>query len=291
MRRKNMENSIEVKGLEKIYPGFEMKNMNFIVPTGSIVGLIGENGAGKTTLIKSILNSIHISKGEICIFGKDANEYEKEVKEQIGVVLDDMFFAEILKVKDIHSIMKSIYHNWDETYFFEKLKEFGIPKDKMLKQLSKGMKKKVEIVTALSHHPKLLILDEPTSGLDPVIRNEVLDLFLEFIQDETNSILFSTHITSDLEHIADYIAFIEHGNLIFSKDKDELLEQYGLIKCSEEDYQKMDKKDILRVKKNRYDYEILTDHRSEMKKKYSNLVIDKATLEDIMLLYVKGEEA
>ncbi|MBS7021179.1 MAG: ABC transporter ATP-binding protein [Firmicutes bacterium] len=286
-----MENSIEVKGLEKIYPGFEMKNMNFIVPTGSIVGLIGENGAGKTTLIKSILNSIHISKGEICIFGKDANEYEKEVKEQIGVVLDDMFFAEILKVKDIHSIMKSIYHNWDETYFFEKLKEFGIPKDKMLKQLSKGMKKKVEIVTALSHHPKLLILDEPTSGLDPVIRNEVLDLFLEFIQDETNSILFSTHITSDLEHIADYIAFIEHGNLIFSKDKDELLEQYGLIKCSEEDYQKMDKKDILRVKKNRYDYEILTDHRSEMKKKYSNLVIDKATLEDIMLLYVKGEEA
>ena len=225
-----MENILEVKNLNKRYKEFELKNINLSLPHGMIMGLIGENGAGKTTTIKSILNLIRIDSGEIKIFGLDLGKDEKEIKENVGVVLDDSFLSEYLTGKDINKIMKKIYKNWDEELFFKYLKEFNLPIDKISKEFSSGMKMKLKIAVALSHKPKLLILDEPTSGLDPVARNEILDIFQDFIENGENSILVSSHITSDLEHVADYITFINNGEIVMCKDKDELLEKYGIVK-------------------------------------------------------------
>ena len=228
-----MENSVEVKNLVKEYDKFKLGEINFEIPSGSIVGLIGENGAGKTTLIKSILNIINTNNGSINIFNKDNKQYEKVVKEDIGVVLDNMFFPENLKIKDINSIMKGIFKNWNSETFNKYLLEFKLDEKLIIKKLSKGMRKKLEIATAISHEPKLLILDEPTSGLDPVVRSEVLDIFMDFIQDEEHSILLSTHITSDLEHIADKIIFINDGKIVLDKSRDELLDNYGVLKCDD----------------------------------------------------------
>ena len=219
-----MENALEVKNLCKKYDNFELKNITFNLPTGMIMGFIGENGAGKTTTIKAILNIIKSSKGEIKIFGLDNHKEDKKIKEDIGVVLDDMFFPEILTPNDINSIMKNIYKNWDSKMFYDYLKEFSLLPNKQIKTFSKGMRKKLEIITALSHHPKLLILDEPTSGLDPIARNEVIDIFQNILAKDNCSILLSSHITTDLEHIADYITFISNGKIILSKTTNELLD-------------------------------------------------------------------
>lgn len=185
--------------------------------------------------------------------------------------------------------MKNFYENWDEKLYFEYIERFKLPKDKIIKEYSSGMKMKLKIVTAISHHPKLLILDEPTSGLDPVARNEILDIFQEFIQEEENSILVSSHITSDLEHIADYITFMKEGEIVFTKTRDELLENYGIVKCNEEEFNKIDEKDFLKFKKNRYEYEVLVESKVEFRKKYDIEIIDKPTIEDIMLIYIKGK--
>lgn len=285
-----MNNILEIKNLNKTYNRFKLKNINFELPKGMIMGLIGENGAGKSTTIKSILNIIKIDSGEIKIFDKNSRRYEKEIKEDIGVVLDDSFLSEYLAPVDIDKIMKKIYKNWDKELYFKYLKDFKLPENKISKEFSSGMKMKLKIAVALSHHPKLLILDEPTSGLDPVARNEILDIFQDFIQDEEKSILVSTHITSDLEHIADYITFINEGEILFTKTRDELLESYGIVKCSEEEFSKIDKKDYLKYKKNRYEYDVLVENKFEFKKKYEFSIIDKTTIEDIMVIYIKGEK-
>lgn len=284
-----MDNILEIKNLSKTYKGFQLKNVNMELPKGMIMGLIGENGAGKTTTIKSILNIIN-SEGSIKIFGKDIKLNEKEIKEEIGVVLDDSFLSEYLTAQQVNSIMKSMYKNWDEQLYFKYLQHFKLPKNKLVKDFSSGMKMKLKVATALSHHPKLLILDEPTSGLDPVARNEILDIFQDFIQNEENSILVSSHITSDLEHIADYITFINDGEIILSKTRDELLEQYGIVKCTKEEFEKIDKNDYLKFKKNRYEYEVLVEDKIKFRKKYDFDIIDKPTLEDIMLIYIKGDK-
>ena len=285
-----MENILEIKNLSKKYDGFELKNVNIELPKGMIMGFIGENGAGKTTTIKAILNIINRDVGEIKIFGLDNKENERKIKEDIGVVLDDSFLSEYLNPSDINKIMKNIYKNWDEKLYFKYIADFKLPKEKISKEYSSGMKMKLKIAVALAHHPKLLILDEPTSGLDPVARNEILDIFQEFIQDENKGIFVSTHITSDLEHIADYITFINNGEIIFTKTRDELLENYGIVKCSEEQFKKIDKKDYIKYKKNRYEYDVLIEDKYEFKKKYDISVIDKPSLEDIMLIYIKGEK-
>ena len=282
-----MKNSIEVINVTKDYGNFKLDNVSLTVPEGTIVGLVGENGAGKTTLIKSILNIINIDSGEINIL---ENKNITKAKEEVGVVLDGSFFAEIIKVKELNKIMKQVYKNWDEQLFNKYLVEFQIPDKQIIKELSKGMRKKLEIATALSHHPKLLILDEPTSGLDPVVRNEILDIFLNFIQESDHSILLSSHITSDLEHIADYITFVHDGKIILSKEKDDLIENYCILKCKEEDFGKIDKKDILRYKKNRYNYDILVNDKKIAKKKYPSFIADNASIDDIMLLYIKGDK-
>ena len=237
-----MKNIIEVSNLIKKYDSnFQLGKIDIEIPSGCIIGLIGENGAGKTTFIKSLLNIISIGNAKIKIFGKDINKYESEIKEEIGVVLDNMFFPEILTTADVNTIMKEAYKKWDEDLFYKYLEDFSIPKNQKIKTLSKGMRKKLEIATALSHKPKLLILDEPTSGLDPVVRNEILDIFMNFIQDEEHSIILSTHITSDLEHIADKIIFIDNGKIVFDKYRDELLDNYGILKCDLDKFENIQK--------------------------------------------------
>ena len=283
-----MENVIEVKNLHKQYNDFELKDISFTIPEGSIVGLIGENGAGKTTTIKSILNIIH-AEGEVNIFGKDHKTYEKEIKKDIGVVIDDSFLSEYLNAKNINRIMKDFYEDWNEEKYFGYLKTFVLPTNKMVKDFSSGMKMKLKIATAISHNPKLLILDEPTSGLDPVVRNEILDIFRKFIEeDEKRAILISTHITTDLEHISDYIIFINKGNLVFKMPTQDLLEEYGIVKCSESDFHRIQKEDYIAYKKEKYQYEVLTENKEKFKNKYSITTIDKPTIEDIMLFYIKG---
>ena len=286
-----MNKTIEIKNLIKRYDSnFQLGELSLDIPSGEIIGLIGENGAGKTTLIKSILGILQVNKGEIKIFGNDTIKNAAKIKEDIGVVLDNTFFPEILNAKDIDSIMKSIYQSWDSKLYYDYLKNFDIPVNNIIKKLSKGMRKKLEIATALAHHPKLLVLDEPTSGLDPVVRNEVLDIFLKFIEDDEHTILFSTHITSDLEHIADEIIFIDEGKVLLNKSRDDILDNYGILKCSLEEFSSIDKNDFVTFKKNKYSYDILVSDRNKVSKKYKNMVVDKITLEDLMVLMIKGDK-
>ncbi|MDD3340890.1 MAG: ABC transporter ATP-binding protein [Bacilli bacterium] len=282
-----MENNIEVKNITKKFKDFSLKDVSLSVPKGSIIGLIGENGAGKTTLIKCILDTMHIDMGSITVLGKDSTHL---VKEEVGVVLDGAFFPEILKGKDMAAIMKKIFKNWDDPLFLQYIKDFKIPLEKPIKELSKGMRKKLEIASALAHHPEVLILDEPTSGLDPVVRNEILDIFLEFTRDENHSILLSSHITSDLEHIADQIAFMEDGKMIFCKEKDTLLEEYGIIRCEENVFTQIKKEEMISYRKNKYSYDILINNKKEILKKYKDIVMDTPAIDEIMFLYSKGEQ-
>lgn len=285
-----MDNNIELKNVSKKYNEFELKNVSFNVQKGTILGLIGENGAGKTTTIKAILNIIN-TKGDIIVLGKDIKKYQKEIKQQIGVVLDDSFLSDFLNVKSIDLIMRDFYKNWDSKKYYNYIERFKLPKNKIINTFSTGMKMKLKIITAISHNPKILILDEPTSGLDPVIRSEILDIFREFIaEDEDRSILMSTHITTDLEHISDYIVFINNGEIVFNLPTSDLLENYGIVKCSKKDYEKIDKKDYIKFKKGKYHYEVLVYNRNKFKKKYGIETIDKASIEDIMLFYIKGGE-
>ncbi|MDX9917755.1 MAG: ABC transporter ATP-binding protein [Gudongella sp.] len=284
-----MDDILKIENLSKSYDDFTLKNINFTIPQGAIMGLVGENGAGKTTTIKLILNLIKRDAGRIEIFGLDNVENEMEVKERIGVVLDESNFYIDLNPNDISKVMGNIYKNWDNNIFFSYLKQFNLPKNKTIRDLSKGMKMKLSIAIALSHQPDLLILDEPTSGLDPIVRNEILDIFLDFIQDEEKSILFSTHITSDLDKIADYISFIHGGELVLTENKDELINDYGIIKCGKEDFNKIDKDHMIGYRKNQFGYEILISNKENAQIKYKGLALDSVNLEDIMLFYIRGE--
>lgn len=281
-----MKNAITLKNVTKRYNQFQLGPINLDIPSGTIVGLIGENGAGKTTLIKSILNLIRNDEGEIKLFLKDVKD--PLAKEDIGVVLDNMFFPILLNSVEIEKCMMRIYKNWDTDLFYKLLNDFSISPNKILKELSKGMKKKVEIACALAHHPKLLILDEPTSGLDPVVRNEILDLFMHFVEDEEHTILFSTHITSDLEHIADSIVFISKGEIILNQNRDTLMDEYGILKCSIDEVKSIEKEDILALKEEKYSAQILVKNREKIRKKYKDFIVDKVTLEELMVLFLKG---
>lgn len=218
-------------------------------------------------------------------------ELDNEVKEQIGVVFDGNNFSEILSPKKIGRVMRDIYQSWDGRTFMALLKKFSLPAGKPIKQFSKGMKMKLAIAVALSHNSKLLILDEATSGLDPVVRDDILDMLLDFVQDESHSILVSSHITSDLEKIADYIVFLHEGRVVFSKPKDELTEQYGIIKCGSAQFDALDKSEIIAYRKMDYEWQVLVADRNKMQKKYPKAMIVPASIDEIMLLYVKGEAA
>lgn len=282
-----MNDALIISGLTKTYKDFMLNGVSFSVPCGSIVGLIGENGAGKSTTINAVLGLIQKEAGSICVLGKE--QPDNEIKEQIGVVFDGNNYPEIFSTRKLNRVMKDIYHSWEEHTFLNLLKKFSLPTDKPIKQFSKGMKMKLAIAVALSHNSKLLILDEATSGLDPVIRDDILDILLDFAQDETHSILISSHITTDLEKIADYIVFIHEGQVVFSKLKDELIEQYGIIKCGAAQFEALDKSDIIVYRKMDYEWQVLVADRVAMKKKYPKALIDSASIDEIMLLYVKGE--
>lgn len=284
-----MNNTLCIKGLTKTFDNFKLDNINMVIPKGSIMGLIGENGAGKTTLIKCILNLIKKDSGNINVLDFDIDNSDGIYKEYIGVVFDECLFNEIYNSKDINKIFKGIYKNWNESEFFSYIKKFNIDEKKKIKEYSKGMKMKLSIAVALSHNAKFLILDEAMSGIDPIVRNEILDIFMDFIQNDENSILISSHITSDLEKICDYITFIHNGEIFASRNKDLFIEEYGILKCGNDEFQNIDKEDILSIRKNNFNVEILVDKKYKMKNKYKNFIIDNVTLEDIMMFVIKGE--
>ena len=285
-----MEYAIEVRNLTKEYENFKLENVSFNVGKGTIMGFIGENGAGKSTTIKAILNLIKKDNGLITVLGKEINRNEKGIKNELGIVLNYGNFNEKLNVKAINKIMKNIYKRWDDDVFYKYIEKFNIDTSKKIEEFSKGMKMKLSIAIALSHKAKILILDEATSGLDPVARDEVLDILMEFIQNEENSILMSSHITSDLEKIADYITFIHNGKIIFSENKDKLVYDMGVVKCTEKQFKTIEVQDRMFYKKGIFNYEVLIDNRDEFSKKYPSLVINNSNLEEIMLFYIKGDK-
>lgn len=285
-----MDAILQVNNLTKHYPSFTLDHVTFDLPKGAIMGLIGENGAGKSTTINAILNLIHKDEGSVTFWGEELSS-SKQLKEDIGVVFDGINFYETLTPAKVSKISAAAYKQWDESLFQEYMKRFELPTDKEIKALSKGMKMKLSIAVALSHHPKLLILDEATSGLDPVMRDEILDVFMDFVQDEEHSIIMSSHISTDLEKIADYITFIHQGKVLFCKSKDELRYNYGIIRCGAALFEAIDKEDILAYRKDDYQWNVLVADKEKARKKYKNAVVDDATIDDILLLYVKGEQA
>ena len=286
-----MTNAIEVRGLCKDYGDFQLRDVDLTLPGGSILGLIGENGAGKSTTIKAILGLIRRNGGSIRIFGREILGDDPSYKEDIGVVLDEASFHDPLKVPQVGRVLSGVYRDWDSARFDAYVERFRLPRDKKIKEFSRGMKQKLSIATALSHHPRLLILDEATSGLDPVVRDEILDEFLAFICDEEHAILISSHITSDLEKAADYITYIHQGRVVLSEAKDTILDNYGRLGCTAAQLEGVDPADLLRVRKNSFGCEALVPDRRAFRRKYPALTVDRVTLEDIMLFIGKGEAA
>ena len=278
--------ALELSNVSKQYKDFTLDNISFKVPQGSIVGLIGENGAGKSTTINAVLGLISKDSGTITMLGK--TDIDAVCKENIGVVFDGNNYPDMLTPKQLGKVFENIYSSWNKEKY-EQLKKFNLPLNKKIKKFSKGMKMKYAISVAFSHNSKLLILDEATSGLDPIMRDEILDMFLDFIQDEENSILVSSHITSDLEKVADYIVFIHNGKIVFSKPKDELLENYGIIKCGASVFDEIDKDKIITYRKQDYEWQILVDDRKSAQKQYPKALIVPASIDEIMLMYVRGE--
>lgn len=281
-----MEYVLELEDVTKEYEDFKLDHISFSVPQGCICGFIGQNGAGKTTTISLILDIIKKDGGSITVFGQDMEAQGAALKEKIGVVFDEMGFHEFLTANEINSIMKNIYQNWREEVFFDYLKRFSLPPKKRCGSFSRGMRMKLQIAVALSHEAELLIMDEPTGGLDPIVRNEILQIFQEFVMEENHTILLSSHITGDLERIADMVTFIDHGKIILSGDKNELLESHGLIKCKKEDLEKIEKEDIVSYRQSAFCTEVLVADREKCARKYDGMVMEQTTLEEIMIFYV-----
>lgn len=284
------ENAIEIKNVTKKYDGFTLDNVSFEVPKGSIMGFIGQNGAGKSTTIRSLLNIIPIDSGEIKILGLDHLKNEKEIKERIAVVFDELPFHDIFNAKDMSRIFEGIYPKWNRNEYMRYLERFQLPRKKKIGEFSKGMKMKLQIACALSHEAELLVMDEPTSGLDPVVRDDILRIFMEYLEDGERSILMSSHITSDLEKIADSVTYIDRGHILISGYKDEILETHGIIKCSKEQFGEIEPADFVSARVNSFGVEVMVKNREEMKRRYGDLIIDPATLEDVMLYYVNRDK-
>lgn len=285
MNDNTVTNSIEIKNLSRRFRQFTLDRVSFSVPKGAVVGFIGENGAGKSTTIKAVLGLLKKDGGEIAVLGEDPYKMKPQTKEKIGVVFDSMPFPPSLTAAQLDKVLKGIYKSWDSKIFYYYLNRFGLPTANKLSSYSKGMEMRLSIAAALSHSPELLVLDEPTGGLDPVMRSEILDILLEFMQDENHSVLMSTHITSDLEHIADYICFIHNGRIVFFEERNEMLEKYRILKCTDEQLASVDKTDIVGLRKGRFTNEILTAAAD----KYPDITADTASIDDIMVYYVKED--
>jgi len=268
---------------------YALEDVSFDVHRGERIGVIGANGAGKSTTINCILNEISKTDGNIEIFGKDYLSEEIEIKDKIGVVFDENHFPDIFTPNEIGTYMSGIYSKWERNTYVNYLSKFELPADKRVKDFSKGMKVKLAFAVALSHKAELLILDEATSGLDPIIRDDILDILIDFVQDENHSVLVSSHIISDLEKVADYITFIHKGKLVFTHSKDELVDNYGVMSCGAMVFDNLDKSEIIAYRKEDYQYKVLVKDRHIAEKKYPKAIVVPAAIEEIMLFYVKGE--
>lgn len=281
-----IKNVIEIKNVSKDYGDFKLDNISFCVPEGSVCGFIGQNGAGKTTTIKAILDVIHVDEGEIFVFNQNIISDSAKLREDIGVVFDEMGFHEFMTGKDINIMMKNIYKNWDEKAFFDYLTKFSLPSKKPCGDFSRGMRMKLQIAVAMSHRAKLLIMDEPTSGLDPIVRNEMIQIFREYVIEEEHSILLSSHITGDLEKIADEVVFINGGKIVLAGNKDEILEKHGLLKCKKSELGEIRESFIVHAETETFGVSVLVNDKKACEKLYPGMVIEQASLEDIMLFYV-----
>lgn len=286
-----MTYSLEIKNLTKTYSNshFRLDNVSFSIPRGTIMGFVGENGAGKTTTMNAVLNTIKKDSGTVKILGREMGDKDTDIREQVGVVFDAANFPEVLTPLKLAKVMAGIYKQWDQPFFLETAARFNLDTGKKIKQFSRGMKMKLALAVALSHRPQLLILDEATSGLDPIVRDEILGVFLEFVEDENHSILMSSHITSDLEKIADYITFIHQGKILLTEKKDALIYEYGIARCKAEQFQLIDRTDMLAYKKRDYQIDVLIENRKAFERKYSGIVVDMGSIDEIMLLLIKGD--
>ena len=281
--------TLEIKNLCKKYSNFNLTDINLSIPKGMIVGLVGKNGAGKSTIIKSIFDIVKRDSGEVNFYGQVLDANSKYLKNDIGVVFDTLSFNEMFTIKMIEKVLRDLYKNFDSELFHSYLDKYELPRDKKFKTFSRGMGMKLSIAIALSHGAKLLVLDEATAGLDPVIREEILDTFLDFVANGENSILVSSHISSDLERIADRIAFIDKGEIILTSDKDSLLYEYGIARVKEEDFNKFDKQDYIAWRKRGLQFEVLVKNKKQMLNNYPNIVIDTAKIDEILPILIKGD--
>ncbi len=286
-----MENILELQQVSKTFPksNFTLENVTFSLPYGSILGFVGENGAGKTTTIGCILNTIAKDSGTVKLFGKEMTDADTDMREKIGVVYDGDNFPAYWTAAQLAKVMAGFYKQWDNILFQKFLKEYKLPANQKIKQYSRGMTVKLAIAVALSHHPQLLILDEATGGLDPVVRDEMLDTFLDFVQEEDHSILLSSHITSDLEKAADYITFIHNGKLIMTVSKNDLVYNYAVMRCKEKQFHALDPADIITYRKRDFQIDVLVSDCKTMQRKYKEIVIDHVSVDEIFLLLVRGE--
>ena len=284
-----MTNCIEIKGLCKSYGDFTLRDVDLTVPGGSIMGLIGENGAGKTTTIKCLLGIARPDRGSITVLGRDMAAYGAEIRQDIGVVLDECFYHDTLRPRDLSPILAPIYRGWDRELYRDCLARYGLPENKLIKEFSRGMKMKLSLAAALAHRPRLLVLDEATAGLDPVVREEILEEFLAFIGDEEHAILMSSHITGDLEKAADYITYLHQGQVALCGSKDDIRDRYGRVACTAAQLEQLEPGDLLRVRRGAFGCEGLTANRAEFQRKYPQLLAEPLSLEDIMVFMERGE--
>lgn len=282
-----MDNILEINNLQKEFKGFVLDNISFSLPRGFIMGFIGPNGAGKTTTIKLIMNLFHRNSGEIKVFGLDSVRHEKEIKERIGFVYDEIYYFELLTAGEIGFLMRRFYRSWDRAAYNHYLTKFELPAKKKIKEFSRGMKMKFSLAVALSHNAELIILDEPTSGLDPIFRQEILKLLADAMQDGNKAVLFSSHITSDLERIADYVTFINQGRIIFSENKDDVLGRYSVVQGPNTDLNPDLRARLLGLRNGAFGFEGLCRDIEAIRPHLSNqCVVEKASLDQIMVYFV-----
>lgn len=277
-------NAIELKNLSKSYPGFELKDLNLTLPAGTIMGLVGENGAGKSTTMKLLLGMIRPDGGSINVLGESDLRARPQIKEEIGVVMEDASFPSIMKIDEIGKIMAGIYRNWDAAEFARMVKVLRIPEDKKFFEMSRGNRMKTGFACALAHHPRLLLLDEATSGLDPVVRDELLDILMDFTRDENHSILMSSHIVSDLEKACDYVCFLHDGRILLTEEKDLIREQYGKLQVTPEQLAELDPAAIIGRRTTPYGTEVIV-----RKDRIPALDTQPVDIEELFVFMVKGE--
>ncbi len=286
-----MKTALQINNLRKSYKkaDFQLENVSLKIPNGSIMGFVGKNGAGKSTTINAVLNIVQKDSGEVTIFGQTMTDDNRMIRNDIGVVFDTLHFSGELTPKKLEKVCRDVYENWQKDTFFTYLERFQLPVNKKIKTFSRGMTMKLSISVALSHKAKLLILDEATAGLDPVAREELLDVLLEFVEEEDHSILMSSHVSSDLEKAADYITFIDQGKIILTEEKDTLLYQYGIARMKQSDFEKLDASEYLAARKRGLQLEVLVQNKGQFSREYPGIVVDNATIDEILPLLTQED--